>query len=1252
MSSPSNLYAEKIYAEHPQFLWALDDQADYISIISDAQRATSTWEIDNGTSQSTEELTSAPFPDSVINKITPSSVFGGTFSVTLVSPEIVSVADLNETLKTFAVGSYFYTLSPFVLNVEIGYRYYDGAQDEYIDVLKSYDASLTDRWYFVSETFSPEETDLPLRLVIKINYIGEETVSPSDCIMYINGITFGQWCEEFQSQSLGSESIDLPSTIGLDTCKVVEAKAYGLAENYGYYFVNQNALMAKNFGVPLVFGSKNVTKLYENPNKPSLIIPSGGMMSESGKYQKFSLEFWIRTRNSSQELKRIVGPIGSNDGIYINGPFIVLKINESYSSYYVGHWERPMLIHWRYSPEVSSLLLNGEEIISIQLDADSLYLPDSFSMDGKSKDWMGFYAHEEIQPIEIDCVALYNYLVPLLVAKRRFVYGQGVQYPENLNASYGGESVVFDYSFADYTKNYNYPDLGSWSQASLDNIIVEDNYLTVPSYDPPTIIIDSTIKTQRELLLSCAVSQNESDLFLNLRPDTSWDSINSYLYFDDLEASDLSMYGLYGVFKKNTSYTGEAQVLIRIEDSRNQNYFSIESVGNDVRYIFKYQTDEEQVLYEALSIPNDTVFSVGLEINKFKNHFGNNILSFFNNYSSLNMYVGGTKEFAKTFTGNIYKIGICSEKNINDIGTLFNEIGVPKDYENIFNLYSPYVEYDGGDADQNFWNYYIGQTQLNEDQYDETPEVLENFSFSPSSFVNFTLQNHKPSIGIVPKSYFGLFYLDVDIKGSWKDYIPLAYFAQFVTDEKGDSRLGLDFIQFNVNYPAPTKFKVSEVVDPDGWSYSELQSQYSFPLQRSYDSLDNYLYTGYQDYQDLAERSIKSYYYDTSDAILRTFITFEYLETGVNASDGFFVNQESVPKNGVISPGSDWINTKYEVVDNVVIYPPKDVAFDKLAIRVHFEFDVDGIHNKPIKVKTLQLASQAYNYNGGNSIGTRFGASVYPYVNTGYYYNYKYQNPITVYKGSSPYLYLTRYSGLEVRGDYDPLINRGVAIQVNPNKAENYEVMAMQSLIRFNYDFFPYGSTQIMQINAKSKTIKFYMVADHPSGKRAKIYAIDANTGMLYDGISYYINGSVVKEPVINVGEWTMLGIGFPTVLNFKSYTGNIMINGPIIFDSLSYYQTTSLQEIQQVEKRRWARVKFGLDGFLDWEYWTDFYVWKGVLVASSSSYYGVNPADLYKAYTGTNKIIIDDTRPLRFKDYKYTAFQDLVWQAQISDPV
>ncbi len=1249
MSSPSNLYAEKIFAEHPQFLWALDDKADYVSIISELQRDVSSWIFDNGSSEVTEEFLDAPFPDSAINKVTPSAIGQGRFSVTLVSPELVTTEELSSVLKTFSVGSYFYTTSPYALGIEIGYRYYDDAQEQYIDILKSYDASLSGRWYFLSETFASESSSKPLRLVIKINYLGQSS-NLSDYIFYINGITFGQWAEEFQSNSLGVTTINLPSSISLDTSKVIEAKAYGLSENPGYYFINKNSLMAKNFGIPMVFGSQSITKLYDNNNQPSLIIPSDGMMSDGGKYKDFTLEFWLRTNNSSTESKRIVGPIASTDGIYLNGPFLILKINDSYSSYYIGHWERPMLIDWRYSSNLSTVLLNGEQVLSVEIDATSISLPDSLDEDGNSQDWIGFYAYENIEPIEIDCVALYTYLVPLLVAKRRFVYGQGVQYPENLNASYGGNSVVFDYSFADYTKNYNYPDLGSWSQGSLDNLIVEQNYLTTPNFTSPQIIINSTTKNETQMLSGCKLLQNEDNLFLNLRPDSSWNSINSYLYFDNFAMFGQRAYALYGLFKKTSDYVGP-EVLIRLED-QNFNYFSIECQGNDIKYIFKYQSNEPQTLYEAFSIPNDKIFAVGIEIDRFRDYFGNNILSFFNNQASLKMYVGGTKDFTKTFNGNIYKIGICSEKNIKEIGNLFNEIGVPKDYENIFSLYGPYVEYDGGDADQDFWNYYIGQTQLNEDQFDQTPEILENFSFSPSSFIPFALQDHTPSLGISPKNYFDSFYLDVDVKGSWKDYIPLSYFGKYITDESGDSKFGLDFIQFNVNYPAPAKFKETEVIDPDGWSYQELSTQYSYPQQRTYESLDNYLYTGYVDYQDLAQKSIKTYSYDTTDATLKTYITFEYLETDANAPEGFFVNTEDVPKNGVISPGGNWINTKYEVVDNVVIYPPRGVDFNDLAIVLHLEFYVDGIKHKPIKIKSLHLASQAFNYNTVNNIGTRFGTNVYPYLNTGYYYNYKAKNPMTIYKGSSPYLYLTKYSGLELRGDYDPLINRGVAVPINSNKAENYEVMAMQSLVRFNGDFFPYAPTQIMQINSKGKTIKFYMVANHPTGKRAKIYAIDGNTGALYDGISFYINGNIVKEPILNVNEWIMLGIGFPSVLNFKSYTGSIMINGPIIFDSLSYYQTTSLQGIQTVAKRPWARVKFAVDGFFDWEYWNNYYLWQGVLVQSSISYYGVNPSDLYKAYTGTNKIIVDDTRPLSFKNYEYAVFKGITWQSQVSDAV
>jgi len=646
MSSPSNLYAEKIYSEHPQFLWALDDKADYVSLISEIQRNTSAWIFDNGSSTITEELLDAPFPDSVINKVIPAAVTEGLFSVTLVSPEIVSTSQLNSTLKTFSIGSYFYTLSPYSLSIEIGYRYYDDAQEQYVDVLKSYDASLSDRWYFLSETFSPESSDLPLRLVIKINYLGQSS-ELNDYAFYINGITFGQWSEEFQSSSLGVTKTTLPSSIALDPSDVIEAKAYGLSDSNGYYFVNNSALAAKNFGVPMVFGSENVTKLYDNNNKPCLIVPSNGMMSDGGRYQEFTLEFWLRTNNSSSQSKRIVGPISSTDGLYVDGPFLILKINEKYESYYIGQWERPMLLHWRYSNNLSTVLLNGEEIISMSIDSSLILLPEAENELGKNQNWIGFYAYQDIQPIELDCIALYTYLVPSLVAKRRFVYGQGVEYPENLNAAYGGSTVLFDYSFADYTKNYNYPDLGSWSQGLLDNVIIEDNYLKTPEFIAPQIFTNSIVNTGEELLNQCATIQNETSLFINLKPSSpAWDNTDSYLYFDNFNLLNQRTHAFYGLFKKETG-TVTNQVLIRIEDNSG-NYLSIESVGADIRYILKYGQEPIETIYEAVSVPENEIFAVGIEIDVFRDYYGGNLVSFFNGSSSLKMFCLTSLEFQKT----------------------------------------------------------------------------------------------------------------------------------------------------------------------------------------------------------------------------------------------------------------------------------------------------------------------------------------------------------------------------------------------------------------------------------------------------------------------------------------------------------------------------------------------------------------------------------------------------------------------------
>jgi hypothetical protein len=306
----------------------------------------------------------------------------------------------------------------------------------------------------------------------------------------------------------------------------------------------------------------------------------------------------------------------------------------------------------------------------------------------------------------------------------------------------------------------------------------------------------------------------------------------------------------------------------------------------------------------------------------------------------------------------------------------------------------------------------------------------------------------------------------------------------------------------------------------------------------------------------------------------------------------------------------------------------------------------------------LQLASQSLNA-GPNEIGTRFGTSIYPYRKSGLYYDYESDNPFVIYKGSTPYLYLTRKSGIQIKGTFDPLINRGLGIPINDKLSDNYKIMAMQIAVRYDYDFFPYSPTEIFEIESKGSLIKFFMVADSPTGQRAKIYAVDANTGATVNGIAFYLNGNIVNDPVITTKHWAILGISFPKLLNFDNYVGALRINGPLTTNLISHYKSTNLQTVQVVTLRPWFKVEKsgGLD--LAWDFWDIAYKWQGVLVLSSTSYYGVNPADIYKSYAGTNKIIVDDynsaeTNPkiLSFKNYEYNIYSEITWQSSVQNAV
>jgi hypothetical protein len=1196
MANPSNLYAEKIFSEHPIAMWALDDQVDYVSLISDSKRDiyraspdVNAWTITNGTKIQNSAILNEPLPNTSTTTVKPIIGLAQINDITLTSSAIVSPALLNQSLETFSIGAYVYADNPTILSYEIGYTY-DGLTSP---VLRKFESQISGRWGLISETFTIPQTLNPIKIVIKISHVNIGG-SPDDYKFYINGVTFGQWSEEFLATSSGNFGDSLPINVPF-AYSAVAASSYGLQDLDGYYFINNNILTAKNSGVPIVYGSSNVTRILPNGNDPSLIIPGQGFLNESGRYREYTVEMWARIDSKATTATRIFGPIGSKDGIYVDGPFIKIKIGDVVGAHPITEWYRPMLLDFKVLENSASLLINGEQVIEISYSTKDISLPlKTITQSGveKDNDWLGFYASENVPFLDIDCVAIYSYLVPAIVAKRRFAYGQAVEFPENANSAYGGTSVLIDYAFADYTSNYSYPDIGRWNQGIVENLSIVDDSLSVPDYKLPvaTFQDNSTTNSWYSTLYQSAGQQTDPFLgFVNKQ---------GYLLFNNMDVIKKDVKAFFGVFGIPSSFESGKQILFKIQDRSSSNYLEIYTESG-ILYYKLFFDGVATTLYSEEAVVLGKDLSVGIDLEKFSQYFGQQISTFFGNKNRLSFFVGGDRGFQNTFSGKIYKVGFSDERNLSKISSLFDEKGLLTyfDYENYFDDHLVGSIYDADEIPD----------PLPTDILDGG--VVDSFGGFPFD----TIKGFTASYTLIPKINFETISMDIAVDGYWEDYQPLTYYAQYVSDIQDNKYYDLDLIQFNIDYPALENFESGK--------------------------------------------------YDTSENMVKSYISFQYLKTNSSAKSSYF---KTVPadQNNVVSPGSyvvgtdattnediydDWVTYRYEVVDGTVIYPPKGVRFTDISIVTHLEWTVPGIISNPLIVKKMQYASQAFNEVSANPVGTRFGTPVFPYLKYGSYFDYKSRNPYRVYKSSTPYLYLTKNSGIERVGNYDEFVNRGFSIPVNKDLAESYKIIAMQAFLRYGRESFPSEPELIFEVEGKDAYIKFYVVANDITGKRARIYGLNAKTGRFENGLAFYWNGKLVREPVITLSDWGALGVSFSRTLDFDSYAGGIRFTGSVLVNNISQYQATSLQEIQRNTLRSWLLASAIVPGEpQDWDYWNQDFTWNGVLIAIQSNILGVDPSDIYKTYTGTNKIIIDDDIPLKINNYEYNAYQGITWQTRI----
>ena len=177
-------------------------------------------------------------------------------------------------------------------------------------------------------------------------------------------------------------------------------------------------------------------------------------------------------------------------------------------------------------------------------------------------------------------------------------------------------------------------------------------------------------------------------------------------------------------------------------------------------------------------------------------------------------------------------------------------------------------------------------------------------------------------------------------------------------------------------------------------------------------------------------------------------------------------------------------------------------------------------------------------------------------------------------------------------------------------------------------------------------------MANGDNRTRGRVYAKSKETGLNFNEISYFWNGTLVREPVITAKEWGVLGLAFLKALNLNSYIGKINLNGPVLFNNVAYYKATNLQEVQSSITRPWLNVKTNNGIDFEWIDWFNSYTWEGVLVIATSELYSTDPSIIYKSYIGTNKIIIDDEEGLIFDAEKVKIYNNIIWQGSVQIPV
>lgn len=994
----------------------------------------------------------------------------------------------------------------------------------YGDIYNSGDSSIyqnleLNSWKKITHTIDLPPLNTEMTPFINVKHPGSEKTYS------LYQFSVGQWSEPFNHETQGivptpfssiSASSNLSLSIGgmlsasPSLFETKEADVYGLSEEYkGFYFIENKKMLSTNTKLPMVFGSGDITEIYPSEyGIPSLVFPGRGFLHSNGKYKQITAEFWLKIYSESPTKTRIFGPVSSQDGLYVDKEFLTLRIGPYEKSYFINKWYRPMLIDIAYTENYVSVMINGDTVIEQRLVSRDVEFPSYQTFDN---DWLGFYSTEDILKFEIDCLAIYPYVVQDQSAKKKFIYGQGVGQADQVTRKFGAVSFPVDFSFSKYSQNIIYPDMTRWSSGFYSNIEADSKFLTLPSYalpeikysseNPSTFDVDRKRRTWqgvksrtweqwksviwRQLVSSREIEplfdnyffqENlENNFYIKLKPTSTYANAFGAIVFSSMNILSDPIKSLFGLFSLNTS---EA---LEIESGTEATimYFKNNSTGDVFKIIYNDSLKEIQYIYNSTTIKSisfvpgttDTHFIVGFNIEDLTYSYFTIIKQFFSSPQNIEYRIGGNNK--DQFTGKIYR------------STFNNAFFTQKDM-------SDYFDEDGIALYNN--------------------SVILNTSDDPFEYVgNYTLFFKKANTSLI---------MDVSSAGYWEDSIPLSSLGTYIIGSNGERNIyDLDIIQFNIDYPAP------------------IFAESDFDLEnnlKTYITLQRYEDVGavrYGNYSIIKELDSKRY------------IDFENISTNIDI-------------------------TKFNIINETIIFAPKNIVdFNDAYITIHMEMKSPGINTSPIKLQRMSFASLAFDESTLYPLDSPTGQKIYPFTREGGSYINKAKNPFLIYKDSTPYLYLTGDSGIQVL-PYEELedvsseyFRRGMSFPINQNRKEGYTMYGMHMWSFYNKSNIFLEREKMFSISYQNVRYDFYLEPE-VGGKRAKIvpYLYGSISDTLAENIVMFQNG-IKQEVYIYPLSWSLISLRFEEPVSLNSIRGQLEIYSGTVFNNITIFE-------QDIEKK------------------------------------------------------------------------------------